>query len=162
GVRWLPRDGLAARLLAHLARSNAQRLARRFIAGSNLDEALGTVARMRKRSLAFTVDLLGEATITEKESDRYQHAYLQLIQGLTAPVNTWPANERIDRAQFGPLPRVNVSLKLSSLYSQFDPVDPVGTSEAVRARLRPILRAAQQRRAFVNVDMEQYAYKNLT
>jgi RHH-type proline utilization regulon transcriptional repressor/proline dehydrogenase/delta 1-pyrroline-5-carboxylate dehydrogenase len=32
----------------------------------------------------------------------------------------------------------------------------------VRSRLRPILRAARQRRAFVNVDMEQYAYKDLT
>src|SRR5438046_1701832 len=33
GVRWLPRDGWAGRLLAGLARANARRLARRFIAG---------------------------------------------------------------------------------------------------------------------------------
>src|SRR5262249_37569415 len=31
-----------------------------------------------------------------------------------------------------------------------------------RARLRPILRAAREHHAFVNVDMEQYAYKDLT
>ena len=61
-----------------------------------------------------------------------------------------------------PLPRVNVSIKLSSLYSQFDPLDAEGTSAAVRARLRPILRAARRQRAFVNVDMEQYAFKDLT
>jgi RHH-type proline utilization regulon transcriptional repressor/proline dehydrogenase/delta 1-pyrroline-5-carboxylate dehydrogenase len=118
---------------------------------------------MRKRSLAFTVDLLGEATITEKEAERYQQAYLDLIAGLSPEVNSWPANPRIDSdfSKF-PLPRVNVSLKLSSLYSQFDPVDPAGTSKAVRARLRPIFRAAQAHQAFVNVDMEQYAYKDLT
>ena len=60
------------------------------------------------------------------------------------------------------MPRVNVSVKLSALYSQFDPIDPEGTSRAVRDRLRPILRAARSTRAFVNIDMEQYAFKDVT
>src|SRR4029079_14732710 len=47
-------------------------------------------------------------------------------------------------------------------YSQFDPIDPEGTSAAVRRRLRPILDAARQRFAFVNIDMEQYAFTDLT
>src|SRR5437773_8775088 len=68
----------------------------------------------------------------------------------------------IDRDHLGPLPCVNVSVKLSSLYSQFDPIDPEGTSRAVLARLRPILRLARRQHAFVNVDMEQYAFKDLT
>ena len=117
---------------------------------------------MRRRSLAFTVDLLGEATITEAEAERYQADYLDLIDGLSRQVNAWPPIDLIDRGCQGPLPRVNVSIKLSSLYSQFDPIDPEGTSRAVRARLRPILRAARGTQAFVNVDMEQYAYKDLT
>jgi RHH-type proline utilization regulon transcriptional repressor/proline dehydrogenase/delta 1-pyrroline-5-carboxylate dehydrogenase len=162
GLRWLPRDGWAGRLLARTARGNAERLARRFIAATNLNEALDVIAAMRRRSLAFTVDLLGEATITEAEGEAYQKEYLGLVEGLTRAVNAWPQNDLIDRDPFGPLPRVNVSLKLSSLYSQFDPIDPAGTSRAVRERLRPILRAARQHRAFVNVDMEQYAYKDLT
>jgi RHH-type proline utilization regulon transcriptional repressor/proline dehydrogenase/delta 1-pyrroline-5-carboxylate dehydrogenase len=162
GLRWLPRDGLAARVLARTARANAERLARRFIAGSNLEEALQAIDALRRRRLAFTVDLLGEATITETEAERYQQAYLDLIAGLTQHVNHWPAIPLIDSDHQGPLPRVNVSLKLSSLYSQFDPVDPEGTSRAVRGRLRPILRAARRSHAFVNVDMEQYAYKDLT
>jgi RHH-type transcriptional regulator, proline utilization regulon repressor / proline dehydrogenase / delta 1-pyrroline-5-carboxylate dehydrogenase len=162
GLRWLPRDGLAGKLLAHTARTNAQRLARRFIAGSNLDEALHAIAALRRQALAFTVDLLGEAIITEVEAQRYQAAYLELIEGLSRAVNRWPTIDLIDRGPEGPLPRVNVSIKLSGLYSQFDPIDPEGTSRAVRARLRPILRAARQQHAFVNVDMEQYAYKDLT
>src|SRR5437588_732331 len=159
---YMPSNGLAGRLLARAARHNAERLARRFIAGSNLEEALRAIAGLRCRSLAFTVDLLGEATITEAEAERYQAEYFHLIEGLSRHVNTWEPVDLIDRDHQGPLPRVNVSVKLSSLYSQFDPIDPQGTSRAVRARLRPILQAARQAHAFVNVDMEQYAYKDLT
>jgi RHH-type proline utilization regulon transcriptional repressor/proline dehydrogenase/delta 1-pyrroline-5-carboxylate dehydrogenase len=162
GVRHIPNDGVAGSLLARTARRNAERLARRFIAGSNVGEALEAIARLRQRSMAFTVDLLGEATITEAEADQYQAEYLRLIEGLSRQVNTWPPIDLIDRDPRGPLPRVNVSVKLSSLYSQFDPIDPQGTSRAVRARLRPILQAARQAQSFVNVDMEQYAYKDLT
>jgi RHH-type proline utilization regulon transcriptional repressor/proline dehydrogenase/delta 1-pyrroline-5-carboxylate dehydrogenase len=159
---YMPRNGLAGRLLARTARQSAQRLALRFIAGSNLPEALDAIARLRRRSLAFTIDLLGEATITEPEAERYQAEYLQLIDGLTREVNRWPSVDLIDRAGEHPLPRVNVSIKLSSLYSQFDPIDPEGTSARVCERLRPILQAARRNHAFVNFDMEQYAFKDLT
>lgn len=162
GLRWMPTQGWGARLLANSARSNAQRLARRFIAGSNLDEALRTVARLRRKKLAFTVDLLGEATITETEALRCQEAYLHLVEGLSRAVNDWPTIPLIDRDLLGPIPRVNVSIKLSALYSQFDPIDPKGTSDIVRNRLRPILQAAQKHGAFVNIDMEQHSYKDLT
>jgi RHH-type proline utilization regulon transcriptional repressor/proline dehydrogenase/delta 1-pyrroline-5-carboxylate dehydrogenase len=162
GVRWLPEKGLLGGLVAAAAHRSAERMARRFIAGSNVPEVLAAVADLRRRSLGFTVDLLGEATITELEAEQCQREYLQLIEGLGAKVNGWPAVDLIDRDEHGPLPRVNVSVKLSALYSQFDPIDPEGTSDAARARLRPILRAARQQRAFVNFDMEQYAHKDLT
>ena len=48
-----------------------------------LEEALATITHLRRQSLAFTVDLLGEATITEAEADRYQAEYLRLIAGLS-------------------------------------------------------------------------------
>lgn len=162
GLPWMPADGWPGRLLATVARRNANRLARRFIAGSNLPEALSAVAGLRRRSLAFTVDLLGEATITEAEADQYQGEYFKLIDGLSREVNNWPAIPLIDCDHRGPLPRVNVSIKLSSLYSQFDPMDPQGTRPAVCRRLRPILRAARQHQVFVNVDMEQHTFKDLT
>jgi RHH-type proline utilization regulon transcriptional repressor/proline dehydrogenase/delta 1-pyrroline-5-carboxylate dehydrogenase len=161
-LRLMPRRGVLGRLLARTARGNAERLARRFIAGSNVSEALEAIAKLRRRSLSFTVDLLGEATVTEAEADRCRDEYLELIRGLAAHVNAWEAIDLIDRDARGPLPRVNVSVKLSSLYSQFDPLDAKGTARAVLARLRPILRAARQQRAFVNFDMEQYAFKDAT
>lgn len=162
GLRLLPKGGVMGRLLAATARQSARRLARRFIAGSNLPEAVATVVELRCRSLAFTVDLLGEATITEAEAAGYQNQYFELVEGLARAINAAPPNDCIDRDHLGPIPRVNVSVKLSSLYSQFDPIDPEGTGRAVKARLRPILQRARENRVFVNVDMEQYAYKDLT
>jgi RHH-type proline utilization regulon transcriptional repressor/proline dehydrogenase/delta 1-pyrroline-5-carboxylate dehydrogenase len=161
-VRHLPQRGPLSWLVSFAAHRSARRLARKFIAGSTLDEALAAIARLRRRQLAFTVDLLGEAVITEKEAEQYQGEYLHLVAGLAAAVNTWPEVPAIDRDESGPLPRVNVSVKLSSLYSQFDPIDPAGTSAAVRERLRPILRLARRHGVFINFDMEQYLYKDLT
>ncbi|MGE3807136.1 MAG: L-glutamate gamma-semialdehyde dehydrogenase [Gemmataceae bacterium] len=158
----LPSRGLAGRLLSISALLSTKRLARRFIAGSNVKEVLATLDKLRRRQLAFTVDLLGEATIAESEAIRYQEEYLGMIDGLCQAVNDWPAVPLIDRDERGPLPRVNVSVKFSSLYSQFDPIDPVATSTAVRDRLRPILRRARRQHAFINVDMEQYSFKDLT
>src|SRR5260370_8301424 len=159
---YMPDNGFAGRLLAKAARNNAERLARRFIAGSNLTEALEAIARLRRRSLGFTVDLLGEATITEVEAERYQQEYFQLIDGLTRHVNTWEPIDLIDRDQRGPMPRVNVSVKLSSLYTQFDPIDPGGTFRALADRLRPILSAPRRSPASLNSDIDQYAYKDIT
>ena len=70
-----------------------------------------------------------------------------LIEGLTdAAANVAGGRRRSTATTAAPIPRVNVSVKLSSLYSQFDPIDPDGTSRAVRERLRPILRLAQAAR----------------
>src|SRR5205823_1200970 len=110
----------------------------------------------------FTIDLLGEAVLSATEALAYQNVYLDLIERLSTEAATWPEDPLIDRDHQGPTPRVNVSVKLSSLFSQFDPIDPAGTSKAVRQRLRPILRLAKQRGVFVNFDMEQHAYKDLT
>ncbi|VTS05209.1 L-glutamate gamma-semialdehyde dehydrogenase [Tuwongella immobilis] len=162
GLPWIPSRGLAGRFLAWSARWNAERLARRFIAGTNVAEAVAAVAGMRQRSLAFTIDLLGEATITEPEADAVAQQYHELLDGLSTTVNSWPTIEAIDRDHDRAIPRVNVSVKLSALYSQFDPIDPVGTARVVNSRLRPILRQAKQLGAFVNFDMEQYSFKDVT
>ena len=161
-TRFIPTGGILGWLLARSARSNAERMARKFIAGSNVAEAVEAVHAMRTRRLAFTIDLLGEATIAEVEADHVQKQYLDLLAGLTREVNAWPEEPAIDRDDRGPIPRVNVSVKLSALFSQFDPIDPAGTSRAVCRRLRPILALAKRTGAFVNFDMEQYAFKDVT
>ena len=133
-------DSVLGRALAYNARTNARRMAERFIAGTSVEEVLRSVNRLRQDGMAFTLDLLGEAVISEPEAENYQQRYLDLIEGLSPATSTWSENPQIDCDQFGPMPRVNVSIKLSALTSRFRPVDPVGTAEAVKHRLRPLLR----------------------
>lgn len=157
---------LAGRALALAARRNVLAQARRFIAGATLDEVLVAAMRQRKLRRAFTIDLLGEAVLTDAEAEAYQAAYVLLLQNLGPVVNQWPAEPQLDAAALAhgvsvELPRVNVSLKLSSLDAQYDPLDWDGTVKRVSRRLRVILREAQRQRAFVNIDMEDYRTKNL-
>jgi RHH-type proline utilization regulon transcriptional repressor/proline dehydrogenase/delta 1-pyrroline-5-carboxylate dehydrogenase len=128
---------------AQLTEWGVRRMARGFIAATDFAEARQAVAQLRTRGLGFTIDVLGEAVVSEVEAEGYAQLYRQLVEELTGD-------------------DVNVSVKLSSLDSQFDPVDPTGTSRRVRSRLRPILRAAMERGAFINIDMEQHAYKDVT
>ncbi len=157
-----PPGRLGDRMLGGMARFAATTMARRFIAGSTPDEAFVTVQKLRKKGLAFTADLLGEAVISEHEADSYQQTCLELLKGLAGPLNAAPEIATIDRDHDGPIPRVNLSLKLTSLTTQFDALHAETTTQRVLNRLRPILRTAREVGAFVNVDMEQYAHKDLT
>jgi RHH-type proline utilization regulon transcriptional repressor/proline dehydrogenase/delta 1-pyrroline-5-carboxylate dehydrogenase len=147
---------------AAAARLGAQALARKFVAGSDAGEVIATIRGLRARGLGFTVDVLGEAVVSEAEAEAYQDTYRWLIERLSAAAAAWPRIDQIDADHQGALPRVNLSLKLSALVARFDPSDPAGTSAAVRARLRPLLALARRRAIFVNVDMEQYAFKDCT
>lgn len=156
-------DGRATdAILASLARAGAMRMASRFIAGSTPAEAARTVVQLRRQTVAFTADLLGEAVISEPESDLYQQNCLELIQGLTETLAHEPEIPRIDRDDEGPIPRVNLSIKLSSLTARFDAIHAETSRDRVAERLRPILRAAIRLNAHIHVDMEQYSYKDLT
>jgi RHH-type transcriptional regulator, proline utilization regulon repressor / proline dehydrogenase / delta 1-pyrroline-5-carboxylate dehydrogenase len=150
------------RALSYNARANAKRMAERFIAGHSTEEVLASVTKLRKQGFAFTLDLLGEAVLSEPEANRYRNAYSELLDGLSDSVNGWSEDPQLDHDHAGPIPRMNVSLKMSALCSQFRPVDQRGTSESIKKRLRPILRRAMQNSAYVHIDMEQYEYKNLT
>jgi len=152
----------AARAVALAVRRNATRMAQRFIAGSTPSEALTAIRKLRRQSLAFTLDLLGEATLSEEEAEAYQQRYLTLLRSLSDAAKNWEPVALIDTDHTGPIPSINVSLKLTALYSQFDAIDPAQSAAQVKARLRPVLRAAKEMGAFVTVDMEQYRYKDLT
>ena len=153
---------IAGRALAIAARRNAIGQARRFIAGANLNEVLVAAKRERKLNRAFTLDLLGEAVTSEAEADRYFQSYLEMVSGIAPVVNAWPESPQIDRATLQVVPRVNVSLKLSALDSQFDAIDPIGSARRVKSRLRKLLRLAREHRAHVHIDMESYKTKDLT
>jgi RHH-type proline utilization regulon transcriptional repressor/proline dehydrogenase/delta 1-pyrroline-5-carboxylate dehydrogenase len=161
-LRLAPGGEWGDRWISKLATVGATTMARKFNAGSTPEEAAGTVRRLRSRKIAFTADLLGEAVITDDEADAYQRTCLELLEELSATLNALPEVPQIDRDDRGPIPRVNLSLKLTSLTPHFDPMSANATSRRVLQRLRPILDTAKRLGAFINVDMEQYAFKDLT
>jgi RHH-type proline utilization regulon transcriptional repressor/proline dehydrogenase/delta 1-pyrroline-5-carboxylate dehydrogenase len=112
--------------------------------------------------MAFTLDLLGEAVITEAEAQSYLESYLDLMEQLAQEAQKWSAVEEIDLADGEPIPRIQVSVKLTAFYSQFDPLDPQGSKERVCDRLRILLRRAKELGVAVHFDMEQYVYKDMT
>lgn len=162
GLGVATRSRLGSAAAARVARRNAMAQARRFIAGANTKEVLAAAQHERRLKRAFTLDILGEAVISESEADAYLQAYLDLIEGISPTVNSWPEISEIDRDETGPLPRVNVSVKLSALDSQFDSIDPEGTTERVARRLRRLLRVAADHNAHVHIDMESYKTKDTT
>ena len=158
----LRRYGPTRALLASACETGARMMARRFIAGLDAREATAAVRDLRRRHMGFTLDLLGEAVTSEAEAHAYQKQYLDLIGDLSQTALGWTADAQTDDAPFGPIPRVNVSVKLSSLYARFDPMAADATADAVKARLRPILTLARQRGVFVNFDREQHDFCEIT
>jgi RHH-type proline utilization regulon transcriptional repressor/proline dehydrogenase/delta 1-pyrroline-5-carboxylate dehydrogenase len=154
--------GLAKGLAAATISKQIRGMAEKFIAGTDAASALPGLRDLWKEGIAFSVDLLGEACVSEAEADEYQRKYLDLVNNLPAQVAAWSTNPRLETDHLGPIPRVNVSIKISSLSARTDPIDTDGSIRALMVRLLPILEAAKARSVFVNFDMEQFALKDLT
>ena len=151
----------AGTLVAPVVRRNVVKLARRFIAEESGDDLIKAITTLRKEPAAFTLDAVGEATVSDAEAAAMHQRYLDLLRRLSAVSERWPSRAQIDEAENGKIPRVNLSVKLSSLCARFDPLDP-RTEATVRSRLRELLREAAHLHAAITVDMEQYAFKELT
>jgi RHH-type transcriptional regulator, proline utilization regulon repressor / proline dehydrogenase / delta 1-pyrroline-5-carboxylate dehydrogenase len=161
GLAFLAQALHAGTLVAPVVRRNVIKLARRFIAEESDDYLNQVLSSLRKEPAAFTLDVVGEATVSEVEVAAMQQRYLELLRRLSKLSATWRACAQIDDAPNGKLPRVNLSVKLSSLCARFDPLDP-STDSIVRERLRLLFREAAKLDAAITVDMEQYAFKDLT
>jgi RHH-type proline utilization regulon transcriptional repressor/proline dehydrogenase/delta 1-pyrroline-5-carboxylate dehydrogenase len=155
-------DSMPGQLAATTVSGAVETLAHKYIAGENIQQVIKTIEQLRKQKMAFTVDLLGEAVITEAEAQSYLDRYLDLMQQLTSAAQRWSTVELIDQADGQPIPNVQVSVKLTAFYSQFDPLDPEGSEQRVSERIRTLLRRAGELGAAVHFDMEQYQYKDLT
>ena len=140
-------------------RWNVSGMARQFIAGKNSADVMKTLRKRRKERIGFTVDLLGEAVVSEKETDEYAARCFELLEGLAADTHGWSDPLGADAELF---PVVNLSVKISALYSQMNPADPADAIAHLAPKLRPLLRRARELGAFINFDMESYAHKNST
>jgi RHH-type proline utilization regulon transcriptional repressor/proline dehydrogenase/delta 1-pyrroline-5-carboxylate dehydrogenase len=155
-------DSMPGQVAATTVSTAVETLAHKYIAGENLKQVLKTVERLRKEKMAFTIDLLGEAVITEAEAQSYLDRYLELMSQMAEAAKNWTPVAAIDSAEGEQLEPVQVSVKLTAFYSQFDPLDAQGSQERVSDRIRTLLRRAKELRVAVHFDMEQYAYKDIT
>ncbi|MEW8028440.1 MAG: proline dehydrogenase family protein [Candidatus Thiodiazotropha sp.] len=135
-------------LMAPVIRTAVRRIAHRFIAAEDAGGILGCVAKLHGRGIRASLDMLGEATVSEAEAKGYQQAYLDLIA--RASEDSKSSNLEAD---------LNLSVKVSSLYSQISAVDSEGTILQLTERLRPICHAAMAAGLTLTLDMEQYDYK---
>lgn len=142
-----------------LLRWNVSGMARQFIAGRNPEDVVKTLRKRRAQGIGFTVDLLGEAVVSEQEAGEYATRCLELLEHLGRETRGWtdPLGKNTEL-----FPVVNLSVKISALYSQMNPADPADAIAHLAPKLRPILRRAKELGAFVNFDMESYAHKNAT
>ncbi|WP_346289585.1 L-glutamate gamma-semialdehyde dehydrogenase [Sphaerothrix gracilis] len=155
-------DSMPGQIAATTFSKAVETLAHKYIAGETIEQVIKTVERLRKDKMTFTVDLLGEAVITEAEAQDYLNGYLTLMEQLTQAAKKWSTVPAIDQADGETLPPVQVSVKLTAFYSQFDPLDAEGSQEKVSEQMRTLLRRAKELGAAVHFDMEQYVYKTLT
>lgn len=152
---------LSPSLAATAIKKQVKEMAKIFITGASNKEALKVLSQMRKNRQHFSVDILGEATLSEKEALKYQSMYLVLMDDLIEERKHWPVEEGMDRDQSGPIPSVNISVKASALSSQIREEAWEFSKKEVKDKLRPIFKKAVENFVFVNLDMEFYRHKNL-
>jgi RHH-type proline utilization regulon transcriptional repressor/proline dehydrogenase/delta 1-pyrroline-5-carboxylate dehydrogenase len=131
-------------------------LARQFIAGRSVTHATRNLRRIWREGQAFALDLLGEATVTEREAETYFERCAGTLRLLAEATRDWPDQPLLDVDHHGRLPRANLSIKLTALTPLLRPLAPeLGAADAAH-RLQPLLRLARDLGAHVHLDMEDY------
>lgn len=116
----------------------AENMARRFVAGETLDEAIEVVGELNQRGLLVTLDHLGEHVLSRQDAEGATETYIHIFG-------------RIDQTGVD----ANVSLKLTQLGLD------MGEDFALE-NLRRILEHARRCGNSVEVDMEGSAYTQRT
>ncbi len=115
-----------------------RRLARRFIAGEEIEDALRAIRQLNSEGFEVTLDYLGESVREPSSAAAACRAYLEILDRI--------ANEKL---------RSHVSVKLTQL--------GLGMDEALaRRHLEAIAERAARHRNFVRIDMEGSAHTEST
>lgn len=132
----LSQSARARQLIMHYG--PMRKLARRFIAGETLDEAIAVVQALNRSGIQATLDHLGENVASQQDARRAAEEYQQLVQ-------------RIAQAAL----QSSISVKPTHLGLDFG-------EDFCYGQLRAIVHAAQQFDLTVEVDMEGSAYTQST
>src|SRR5579885_1147582 len=116
----------------------ATRMARRFVAGETLDDAIHTVKALNEKGLMVSLDHLGENVYTEADAKQTAQIYLDLLDCIDA--------QKLN---------ANVSLKLTALGLDI-------SEDLCIGNMLLILQRAKDHGNFVRIDMESTAYTDRT
>lgn len=140
--------------LGAAAAAGVKHMAHRFIVGESPKAALGTLRDLWKDGVASSVDLLGEATVTQAEAQRYAARCDTALETIARAAQSWPERPALERDSAGPLPRANLSVKVSALTPLLRPDAPERGKRDAADRLRGLLRRARELGAHLHIDME--------
>jgi proline dehydrogenase len=121
---------LVVSVLPAVPRSLVGRVARRYVAGSTLDDALSTVRQLNREGAMATLDLLGEAVSEPERAVAATEEYIRIVEAISAT--------GLD---------ANVSLKPTSLGLTID-------RSLCLENIRRIAVCAREHGNFVRLDME--------
>ncbi len=140
--------------LGAAAAAAVRHLAHRYIAGESPAAALGELSKLWGAGIGSSVDLLGEATVTAAEADRYAKRCADALEELSRGNASWPARPVLEGDSAGVVPRLNLSVKVSALTPLVRPEAPALGRDDAGGRLRPLLRRARELGAHLHVDTE--------
>lgn len=153
-------SGLAGKLghkiLGKTIRKNLEMMALQFIIGGTVEETARNLQKIReKHGFAFTLDILGEATVSDTEAAEYVDSYMTLLEGVDKAQSEWKSlGTAAGNLDWSAAPKVNVSIKPSALYAHPDPADFEGTVSHMLARIKPVFRKVRAIGGFLCIDTE--------
>lgn len=153
GVNVKP-NSLRARVTSVFVKKGVQQMASQFIAGESPKSALKALRNIRSQNLAFTVDLLGEYSVSEKEAEIYLERYLEALNVFGEQIPGWKESRPIVAGHPGESSPVCISVKLSAMYSQCKPLNFDRSVEVLSNRLAMIVEKAKQIGALIYIDAE--------
>lgn len=156
GSRW------SVPLTAKLIKKNVESIAKLFVGGEDINQSVDIIKAGRKEGKAVSIDILGEAILSEKEANDFYVQYENLIRSLGQESKKWSSIPQIDENSKGPIPPVNLSIKISSLSSQINEKDEKKTIKHLKNRLGSLLRLAKENFVSITLDLEQYHLKDLS
>jgi RHH-type proline utilization regulon transcriptional repressor/proline dehydrogenase/delta 1-pyrroline-5-carboxylate dehydrogenase len=142
--------------LGAAAAAGVRHMAHRFIVGETPRDAERIMRSLWAGGVATSVDLLGEATITTAEADRYAARCADALDALAAVYAGLPPRPALEADALGPIPRANLSVKVSALTPLLRPDAPELGQRDAAPRLRELLRRARDLGAHLHIDMESF------
>jgi RHH-type proline utilization regulon transcriptional repressor/proline dehydrogenase/delta 1-pyrroline-5-carboxylate dehydrogenase len=145
---------LLANVAALMVKQGVKQMASMFIAGDSPTAALPVLRRLRGERYSFTVDLLGEFCVCEKEANEYLNRYLDAIETFGGTIPSWKEGRPIIEGHPGEISPVCISVKLSALYSQTNALNFERSVSVLSERLAEIARRVRRYGALMYVDAE--------